>query len=338
MARAGIEARPAWRSLPAPLHRRVEQALGAPVTRAARAWGGYGPTPTFRLFLAGGKRAFFKGTNKTSNDVARDALVREERVYRDLASLIEPYAPMFYDSFRLDDWHVLLLEDVGPKSVLPWTPAKTKQVASALAEFHLATLGKELPAWLPGLQDNLQPHVWSHIVVESHDLWEIAALAGEKRAEAHTWLQATIPLFSRLVEEMAQPATPFVLMHGDLRSDNLRLERGRLRLFDWPSVSAGLAEFDIVPFAQSVTVEGGVEPEQVMGWYAEGLPVNSKVLDAAISWWTAYFADRAWRPAIPGLPRLRRFQCQQLGVLLEWAARRFCLPEPMWALALARVP
>lgn len=336
MARSGIEAKPAWRSLPAALRQRVEQTFGTPVARAARTWGGYGPTPAFRLTLADGKRAFFKGTNKTSNDVAHDALVREERVYRNLTSLITPYAPIFYDSFRLDDWHVLLLEDVGPKSVPPWTPAKTKQITLALAEFHQATLGKELPSWLPGLKDFLQSAVWSQVAADSTDFWEIAALAEEKRNEAHSWLKAALPLLSRLTEGVTKFSESFVLMHGDLRSDNLRLTKGRLRLFDWPAVSFGPAEWDIVPFAQSITVEGGVEPEQVIAWYGERFPVNTEVLDASIAWWTAYFADRAWRPAIPGLPRLRQFQCQQLAVLLRWGARRFCLPEPGWVSALAR--
>jgi hypothetical protein len=103
MSRTGIEAKPAWRSLPVALRRHVEQTFGASVTRAARVWGGYTPTPTFRLTLADGKRAFFKGTNQTSNDISHAALVREERVYRDLAALSAcqsqaGYRPLHADS------------------------------------------------------------------------------------------------------------------------------------------------------------------------------------------------------------------------------------------------
>ena len=80
------------------------------------------------------------------------------------------------------------------------------------------------------------------------------------------------------------------------------LTQGRLRLFDWPAVAVGPAEWDIVPFAQSITVEGRVEPERVIAWYGERFPVTSEALDASIAWWTAYFADRSWRPDIARLP------------------------------------
>ncbi len=150
MSRSGVEGKPRWRSVPSAVRQGVQEILGSPVAQGRRVWGGYGPTPTFRLVLADGRRAFFKGTNSTSNDFARGALAREERVYRELSCVIGPWAPGFYAAFQHNDWHVLLLEDVGPKSVPPWTPATTRRVAHAYAAFHVATLGNAgLPQWLP---------------------------------------------------------------------------------------------------------------------------------------------------------------------------------------------
>ncbi|HET6317800.1 MAG TPA: hypothetical protein VFG86_15195, partial [Chloroflexota bacterium] len=54
------------------------------------------------------------------------------------------------------------------------------------------------------------------------------------------------------------------------------------------------------------------------------------VLDTVVAAVAGYFASRAWRPDIPGLPRLRPFQRQQLRVTLAWAARRLQLPAPFW--------
>ncbi len=59
MSRSGVEKKPPWRALPADLRRQVELTLDSPLKRAARIWGGYGPTPTFRLSLANGRRAFY---------------------------------------------------------------------------------------------------------------------------------------------------------------------------------------------------------------------------------------------------------------------------------------
>jgi hypothetical protein len=69
----------------------------------------------------------------------------------------------------------------------------------------------------------------------------------------------------------------------------------------------------------------------VMTWYAEQFPVQAAALDGALAWWLTFFAARAWRPEIPGLPRVRRFQRQQLGTMMLWAARQWSLPKPFWA-------
>jgi hypothetical protein len=81
-------------------------------------------------------------------------------------------------------------------------------------------------------------------------------------------------------------------------------------------------------------VEGGPLPEQIIAWYQEQFPLDADTLNAALAWWVTFFAARAWQPEIPSLPRLRRFQRQQLGTLLLWAARQWSLPHPEWAIAL----
>src|SRR5690606_35852963 len=70
MSRTGVERKPTWKSVPLPVRRAVESALGAPVARAMRIWGGYSGTPTFRLRLADGRRAFMKGANLESTPFA----------------------------------------------------------------------------------------------------------------------------------------------------------------------------------------------------------------------------------------------------------------------------
>lgn len=334
MSRSGVEPKPAWQSVPSGVRHQVRDILGASVARGTRVWGGYGPTPTFRLLLDDGRRAFFKGTNAASNDFARNALTREDQAYRDLAPFIGHWMPSFYGSFRHNDWHVLLLEDVGPATIPPWRPQATRRLAHAYAEFHRATLGKEFPLWLPQPGASLPRVTWNRVAKDSADLRRVAALAGEQSAAAYDWLRAALPCLSRVADSAANIPGPFAVLHGDTRSDNLRFTRGRLRLFDWPSVEVGRPEFDVVALAQSVTVEGGVDPDQFVAWYVERLQLRQEAVNAAIAWFGAFFADLAWRPDIPGLPRLRRFQCQQLSVVLAWAARRLHLATPAWLTAL----
>src|SRR5689334_17084949 len=139
MPHSGLEDKPAWQSVPLKIRLQTEAALGRRVVRAARVWGGYSPTPTFRLALDGGKRAFFKGIFGATNAFATNAFKSELRSHEGLSPLVGKWMPGFFGSFQIDDWHVLLLEDLGPKSVPPWTPGKTRQISSQLGDFHLET-------------------------------------------------------------------------------------------------------------------------------------------------------------------------------------------------------
>ena len=332
MSRSGIEAKPTWRSLPPAVQRATAEALGAEVTRAARVWGGYSPSPTFRLTLANGQRAFFKGCGPSDSAFLRDVLSMETRAYTELTRFISPWAPDLLGAFAVDGWQALLLEDVGPKTAPPWTPALVQRAMRAYADFHAVSLGANLPAWIPRFADEDAHITWQDIAAATDDLRSIAALAGARTSDALAWLRRAEPTISRLLADAAHIPAPEALLHFDTRSDNLRLRDGRLRLFDWPAIIVGPVELDVAAFAQTITVEGGPPPERCLAWYAG--PLRPDALDVALAWMGAFFAMRATQPEIPGLPRLRRFQRQQLAVVLQWLARRVALPDPAWSAAL----
>ncbi|HEU0028706.1 MAG TPA: phosphotransferase [Ktedonobacterales bacterium] len=334
MSRQGIEDKLLWSRVPSPVRQQVEAIAGAHVARGARVWGGYSPTPTYRLRLADGRGLFFKGVYRDSNPFASTAIMKEARVYRELAHLITPWAPCLHGVITHEDWFALLLEDVGPKSAPPWTPALARAAAQDFAAFHISTLGRDLPEWLPRYNDSNADVSWEAAAQESDDLRLVAELAGERATDAHAWLRASFPRLAEAARAALTIPGPYTLTHNDVRSDNIRITNGRLRLFDWPFAEVGYAEFDLAEFAQSVTVDGGAEPERVVAWYSERLPVRDEALDAAVCWLAAFFANLAWRPELPELPRLRQFQRQQLGVTLRWAARRLRLADPDWTAAL----
>src|SRR6266540_4697083 len=136
VSRRGAEPKPPWSAVPREVKDDVARVLGSPVARAARVYGGYAPSATFRMVLADERRAFFKGVNASSNEYMRGALPREERVYRELGPLIRPWAPAFLGSFKRLDWHVLLLEDVGPQTMPPWSPAKRSEEHTSELQSH----------------------------------------------------------------------------------------------------------------------------------------------------------------------------------------------------------
>ena len=308
--------------------------LGAPVARAARVYGGYAPSATFRMVLADGRPAFFKGVNASSNDYMRGALPREERVYRELDRYIRPWAPAFLGSFKRLDWQVLLLEDVGPQTMPPWSPAKARRSARSFAAFHASTRGRPLPRWLSRTEHHELAGFWRSLS-SSGELARTASLARRRAEEAREWLDVALPVLRDSAERLVRLRAPHSLLQGDTRSDNTRLQGEQLRMFDWNFASVGPHEFDAAAFAQATETEGGPPADRILGWYGEVLPLRDSHLDASVASIAGYFADRAWRPPVPGVPRVRAFQRAQLKVSLAWAARRFALPEPRWLAAVA---
>ena len=308
--------------------------LGSPVARAARVYGGYAPSATFRMILADGRPAFFKGVNATSNDYMRGALPREERVYRELSRFINPWAPAFLGSFKRLDWHVLLLEDCGPQTMPPWSPAKARRSARSFATFHASTHGQPLPRWLSRTGHHELAGFWRSLS-SSGELTRTASLARRRAEEAREWLDVALPVLRDSAERLVRLRAPHSLLQGDTRSDNTRLQGEQLRMFDWNFASVGPHEFDAAAFAQATETEGGPSADRILGWYGEVLPLRDSHLDASVASIAGYFADRAWRPPVSGVPRVRAFQRAQLKVSLAWAARRLALPEPRWLAAVA---
>jgi hypothetical protein len=286
------------------------------------------------MILADGRHAFFKGVNATSNDYMRDALPREERIYRELGHYIRPWAPAFLGSFKRNDWHVLLLEDVGAQTMPPWSPAKARRSAHSFAKFHASTHGRSLPRWLSRTEHHDFAGIWRNLG-ESGELAKTAGLARRRSDEAREWLDVALPLLRANADRLMRLRPPHSLLHFDTRSDNTRLQGEQLRMFDWNFASVGPHEIDATAFAQATEAEGGPSAERTMGWYAEILPVRDSHVDASITGIAGYFADRSWRPPIPGVPRVRAWQRRQLVVSLAWAARRLALPEPGWLAAVA---
>jgi thiamine kinase-like enzyme len=324
------EDKPAWSAVPRGLRAQVEGVLGSRVARAVRAYGGYGPSATFMLTTAVGRRAFLKATYPLPQGSAvRWALAREERVYRRLGDLVSPWAPAYLGSVRAEAWHGLLLEPIDGERLTPWSRAKARRAARSYAAFHASTVGRELPRWLS--RGHLEfSSFWRSLREQAKTLRALAALSGGRRDEAASWLSAHVDRLAEAERGLARVKRPHALLHLDTRSDNVRLQRDLLRIFDWPFAATGPSELDLAAFAQSIASEGGPRSEEVVKWYAEALPVRDDVLVASVVGLAGYFADCAPKPAIPELPRLRAVQRQQLRSTLAWAARLLDLPDPDW--------
>ena len=330
MSRTGAEAKPTWSAVPRAIKDEVAELLGSPVARAERVYGGYAPSATFRMRLANGRRAFLKGIYPLTKDSGvKWDLENEERIYQECAPFMRPWAPEYLGGAKAEGWHVMVLEDVGPQTMPPWTLAKAKACARSYAAFHAHTYGKPLPRWLSRIEHHDFAPFWDRLA-SSGELRMTASLARRRADEAEEWLGVALPVLRARSALLLKIRPPFAFMHFDTRSDNIRLQGKLLRMFDWNFACAGPVEFEVAAFAQSIAMEGGPEPERTVAEYDLVLPLRSVALDASIAGIAGYFADRAWRRPVVGLPRIRSVQRRQLKASLAWAARQFDLPEPRW--------
>ena len=124
-----------------------------------------------RLQLEDGRRAFLKASTAESNEIMRTGLRTEEQVYRELGeTVLKEWAPTLLGAFIEGDWHCLLLEDLGPASVPPWTAAKARQIAEEYGRFHASTLGVDLPDWLRRSDHAGLARGWDSLVEEPANL------------------------------------------------------------------------------------------------------------------------------------------------------------------------
>jgi hypothetical protein len=331
MPRAGQEAKPTWQHVPIAVRRRTEAVLGTRVTRALRSWGGYSPSATFRLALADGRTVFLKATYPLDPDSpVHWNLDQEERVYQELGRWLHPWAPAYYGGFQEAGWHVVLLEDLGPGTVPPWTAATARAAMRSYGDFHHASFGDRFPRWLRRRRLAFGAN-WPRLQSAPEEMAQLAGLAGPRAPEAAAWLAANSAVLEQVAMKPQGP--PFSLLHVDSRSDNVRVYPRAaipLRLFDWPFACVGAPEVDFVLFAQSVACEGGPSPEQLTEWYTHSQPVRADVLITSVAAVAGFFAVHSWQPDLPALPRLRSIQRRQLRASLAWAARLLDLPEPAW--------
>ncbi|MCY1041126.1 phosphotransferase [Corallococcus sp. bb12-1] len=335
MSRFGVEPKPPWRQLPEGVRQSAEGLLGTRVAHAARVYGGYSPSATYRLRLDDGQRVFFKGMGGAmADDYMTRSIHAEEQTYRRLDPFITPWAPHFLGAFTSDGWHVLLMEDLGRSTVPPWSPAKLRAAARSFAAFHQHNIRRRLPRWLPeqGWRKFATP--WEQLATGPGGLHAPAVLAGRQAARARRWLSECVPVLGASAARLARPVRHRTLLHLDTRSDNVRLTGDQLRIFDWNLASAGPAEFDAAMLAGSIAAEPGPAPERFIQAYAQVLPLDAPLLAACVSGLAGYFCASAWRPPMPHLPRLREGQKRHLKAFVAWAARLHNLPEPGWLDAL----
>ncbi|MFJ6531310.1 aminoglycoside phosphotransferase family protein [Microbacterium sp. NPDC091662] len=296
--------RPAWGTLPAALRTQIVAVIGGDFVGDEPAHGGFSASYAGVVTTTAG-RGFVKACGA---DWHADSLhfLREEM--HTLAHLPSSVAPRLLAAIDGAVGTALVIEAVdGHHPGRPWTTADLQAVARALGTLSTTPA----PSAMPRAEESMIP---------GFTRWqEIAADAPLLDALPHG-LSTRIAQLLSLEHRFRDALHGDVIVHDDVRSDNILISDGRAHLLDWPHARRGAAWIDLPCLLPSIEASGGPSCEDAWALFEEhGAPPQTALLPVI-----AAFASFLWyqqaQPEIPQLPGLREFQRAQADPALRWLA------------------
>ena len=239
--------RPAWTDLPPPLRAAIEHRLGAPVTAAAGAGGGFTDGFASTLTTSTGLSVFVKAA--AVGTPLADWYAREAAITAALPVGVP--APRLRWT-RPAAGHVVVCLDAvaGRTPALPWHPADLTAALSAwatAAQLLRHPPGALLAVGLPTLADLARDELswWTEIVAGREPLPPIPAPAASR-----------IPELAAL-ERLLWSCPADRVVHGDLRLDNIIIDgAGAAWICDWTWPCRGPAWFDTASLLVTADASG----------------------------------------------------------------------------------
>jgi aminoglycoside phosphotransferase (APT) family kinase protein len=293
-----------WSELPADALAAFEAGLGARVVGAKTQPGGFSPGIAASVALEDGRRVFVKAVGPEPNPDSPSLHRREiEIVVAMPDGAPVPRLLWSYDA----EWVVLAFENVdGREPAHPWRPDELELVLRAAAELEAALTPSPLDTQPAG--EMLAKHI---------NAWHAAPDGLDE------WSQRNLDRLVALESEVTDAVVGDTLLHLDIRADNIVIgDDQRVYFVDWPHARVGPAWLDAVAFAPSVAMQGGPEPEYVLGRWPGGADAEPAAVNAALASVAGFFTCRALLPPPPGLPTLRSFQAAQGEVARRWLRER----------------
>lgn len=305
-----------WRDLPRAVRGRIAELAGSQVSAETSATTGFSPGFAAVLELADGSGVFVKAISPEQNPSSPDLARAEIRV----AAALPPGVPAPRLLWSDDDgeWVLLGFEvSHGRPPLLPWDPEEL-----ALVLDSLVPLAGARP--LPG--HTLEPT--ERVLATDFTGWRsLARWSAEDRADAAgragdlgTWALDHLDDLLAWEDDALRVCAGDSLVHGDLRADNIMIDRDRNRvaIIDWPHASVGAPWIDLAFMLPSVAMQGGGAPQDLFWAHPVSHGVAPQDLRAALTGLAGHFAFSSLQPSPRGIPNLRRFQSAQGEQALTW--------------------
>jgi hypothetical protein len=289
---ARLEARrPPWTAAPAGLREQVELICGSATTSSDNVRGGMSPGPAAILALEDGRRVFVKAVSRHVSAGSHRAYEREAIVLAALPP--QTPAPTLLGHAECDGWLALVMtvaagEPAGP----PWTTHAVRLVAAACETVSALPA----PAGVPEIGE---------LLIDLDGWRKLPAMAMDE------WEKRHAPALARLADGWQEWTAGETLVHQDVRADNAVVGPAAT-LVDWSFGCAGADWLDRARLAADIVCSGHRDgPSAALGaalGILDSLPGEPARFVAALAGMWRY---RSTRPALPGLPTLRRWQYER---------------------------
>lgn len=217
----------------------------------------------------------------------------------------QPFVPSVIKAYKGDEYSVLAINQLEwPNKQITWTMENVQKVLKVVRQLKDVRTSDK-PAIPP--PDAGEQNPWK-------DVFEQIKSSDPSPYASRAWLEQIRTRVLAL--DPTELLTPKDFVHGDLRSDNIRLGDGLPTvLVDWTFAGMGNHDLDIAYWLPSVKMEGGPEPWEIMP--------NRPDLAMMV---VGYFFARAMLPEIPDAPMVRTIQRKQLIAALPWLAHELNVP------------
>jgi aminoglycoside phosphotransferase (APT) family kinase protein len=242
-AAAGV--RLPWAGLPERIRSAVEARAGAAVIAARDQRGGFSPGVAARLVLDDGSRLFVKAVAFSVNSDSAGMHRDEARTLATLPPGVP--APRLRWTYDDGDWIILGIEDVeGHSPALPWRRDDLERVIAALPATPAPEGFVSLTGQLAGAFTG----------------WR--TLAAEPPADLDRWALRHLDRLAALEASWPGHADGGMLLHSDLRADNLIIGTdGGIHLVDWAHACSGAPWVDLTLLLTEVD-RSLVDPDEIL--------------------------------------------------------------------------
>ncbi|PRB13420.1 aminoglycoside phosphotransferase family protein [Microbacterium sp. MYb62] len=296
--------RPDWSALPLLLRRRIIDAIGGRFLADTPAQSGFSASYAGVVTTSKGS-AFVKACARDWHEDSLHFLRAEMQV---LAMLPPPLAPTVISAVDEAAGAALLLEPIdGHHPGDPWSLEDLHAIAETLRILSTTTA----PPGLVSAADGMVPGFtrWAEISTDER------LLSGLPEA-----LRDRMPDLMIIERDFRDAVSGDVLVHDDVRADNILIDDGRAHLLDWPHARRGAAWIDLPCLLPSIEAAGGPSCEEAWAVFEEhDAPPQAELLPV-ISGFASFLWYWQGQPEIPQLPGLRAFQRAQAIPALRWLA------------------